>query len=483
MNTGQESYLNQSFEKDNEQNDTFVVSDPLNIGEVKHQLICQDVNKDNLNDNINSGTLDGIPLLEPNHKKHVSMILENGSKMHHSNVLKRDISLEPVDGIKSCNNEPDQENICNNKTDQENFDKSQVVDEALLLGNDMICVKMTDPPSFLMTAADGSSFLLRKTTLHFLIYALGICCSYLLSGVFSEQLLKGSYGTHAEHFSYIFIFVFVQVIVNYTYAHVLLCTVFKKDEDTTATKYYAITAFCTFMSMFLANKSLAWISYPTQVLGKSIKPIPVMIFSVIFGKQRYSLKKYCFVILVVVGVSMFMITKPSKDLKSTHISFGWGELCVTVSLIFDGIIGALQERMRHDFQTQPGFFMMNINKWSILYLGIAMCISEEVLDFFKFIQENPVALYYLSIITVCCAIGQTFIYLMISHFGTLSCTIVTTTRKFFTILGSIIIFRHSMTPLQWVATCLVFLGLLLDTYYSNRECNEKSNRNSTCTPA
>ncbi|XP_008486546.1 solute carrier family 35 member B1-like [Diaphorina citri] len=135
--------------------------------------------------------------------------------------------------------------------------------------------------------------------------------------------------------------------------------------------------------------------------------------------------------------------------------------------------------MRHDFQTQPGFFMMNINKWSILYLGIAMCISEEVLDFFKFIQENPVALYYLSIITVCCAIGQTFIYLMISHFGTLSCTIVTTTRKFFTILGSIIIFRHSMTPLQWVATCLVFLGLLLDTYYSNRECNEKSNRNST----
>lgn len=43
-------------------------------------------------------------------------------------------------------------------------------------------------------------------------------------------------------------------------------------------------------------------------------------------------------------------------------------------------------------------------------------------------------------------------------FGPLTCSIVTTTRKFFTILGSVILFGNVITSLQWVGTVLVFLG-------------------------
>lgn len=43
-------------------------------------------------------------------------------------------------------------------------------------------------------------------------------------------------------------------------------------------------------------------------------------------------------------------------------------------------------------------------------------------------------------------------------FGPLTCSIVTTTRKFFTILGSVILFGNVMTSLQWIGTVLVFLG-------------------------
>lgn len=43
-------------------------------------------------------------------------------------------------------------------------------------------------------------------------------------------------------------------------------------------------------------------------------------------------------------------------------------------------------------------------------------------------------------------------------FGPLTCSIVTTTRKFFTILGSVILFGNELTSLQWVGTVLVFLG-------------------------
>jgi len=42
---------------------------------------------------------------------------------------------------------------------------------------------------------------------------------------------------------------------------------------------------------------------------------------------------------------------------------------------------------------------------------------------------------------------------------------MTTTRKFFTILGSVLIFRHPLTALQWTGTVLVFAGLSLDSAF------------------
>lgn len=46
------------------------------------------------------------------------------------------------------------------------------------------------------------------------------------------------------------------------------------------------------------------------------------------------------------------------------------------------------------------------------------------------------------------------------YFGPLTCSIITTTRKFFTILASVILFANPISPMQWVGTVLVFLGKL-----------------------
>ena len=52
-------------------------------------------------------------------------------------------------------------------------------------------------------------------------------------------------------------------------------------------------------------QALQWVNYPTQVVGKSCKPIPVMILGVLFGGKRYPLLKYLFVLLIVIGVALF----------------------------------------------------------------------------------------------------------------------------------------------------------------------------------
>jgi len=69
----------------------------------------------------------------------------------------------------------------------------------------------------------------------------------------------------------------------------------------------------------------------------------------------------------------------------------------------------------------------------------------------------------------CSCVGQHFIFVTISMFGPLTCSIITTTRKFFTILSSVILFQHSITVLQWEGTTLVFAGLILDIVFGKEQ--------------
>ncbi len=53
----------------------------------------------------------------------------------------------------------------------------------------------------------------------------------------------------------------------------------------------------------------------------------------------------------------------------------------------------------------------------------------------------------------------------VSEFGPLPCSIATTTRKFFTVLGSVLIFGNTLQGRQWIGAVLVFVGLFLDGAY------------------
>jgi UDP-galactose transporter B1 len=52
-----------------------------------------------------------------------------------------------------------------------------------------------------------------------------------------------------------------------------------------------------------------------KVLGKSVKPVPVMLLGVLVARKRYPLMKYFYVLLIVVGVVLFMYKKPNETTK------------------------------------------------------------------------------------------------------------------------------------------------------------------------
>ncbi|KAI2583873.1 solute carrier family 35 member B1, partial [Homo sapiens] len=139
---------------------------------------------------------------------------------------------------------------------------------------------------------------------------------------------------------------FLGVFVCYFYYGILQ----EKMVDRTRSWLYAACSISYLGAMVSSNSALQFVNYPTQVLGKSCKPIPVMLLGVTLLKKKYPLAKYLCVLLIVAGVALFMY-KPKKVVGIEEHTVGYGELLLLLSLTLDGLTGVSQDHMRAHYQT------------------------------------------------------------------------------------------------------------------------------------
>ncbi|XP_058140001.1 protein FAM117A isoform X2 [Dasypus novemcinctus] len=284
--------------------------------------------------------------------------------------------------------------------------------------------------------------------------------------VFEEAITRGKYGEGAkqETFTFALTLVFIQCVINAVFAKILIQFFDTARVDRTRSWLYAACSISYLGAMVSSNSALQFVNYPTQVLGKSCKPIPVMLLGVTLLKKKYPLAKYLCVLLIVAGVALFMY-KPKKVVGMEEHTVGYGELLLLLSLTLDGLTGVSQDHMRAHYQTGSNHMMLNINLWSTLLLGAGILFTGELWEFLSFAERYPAIIYNILLFGLTSALGQSFIFMTVVYFGPLTCSIITTTRKFFTILASVILFANPISPMQWVGTVLVFLGLGLDAKF------------------
>lgn len=80
-------------------------------------------------------------------------------------------------------------------------------------------------------------------------------------------------------------------------------------------------------------------------MGKSCKPIPVMLLGVLIGRKKYSLQKYLFVFMIVTGVALF-IYKDTTKAKSDSLS-DKSPLSDSVSMIGTGELLLVSNGFKH----------------------------------------------------------------------------------------------------------------------------------------
>ncbi|SPP88397.1 solute carrier family 35 member B1 homolog [Drosophila guanche] len=308
----------------------------------------------------------------------------------------------------------------------------------------------------------------------FLIYALGIFVCYFLYGIVQEKLTRGRYGEQVqtdgsvgEQFTFALALVWVQCVCNYIFAKVLLA-VKPQKEDTTHTGSYAACSLTYLLAMVSTTMAMRWVPYPTAVVGKSAKPIPVMILGVLIGRKSYSWTRYACVLTIVLGVILFMY-KEGKVANLPAETTILGEVLLFLSLSMDGLTGAVQERIRAASSPSGQQMMMSMNFWSTLMLGFAMLLTGEVKESLHFALRHPEVWTHLSLLSLCGALGQFFIFLTVANFGPLACSVVTTTRKFFTVLCSVLLFGNILIARQWLGAVLVFAALFVDMLYGKKQ--------------
>nr|XP_023685001.1 solute carrier family 35 member B1 [Paramormyrops kingsleyae] len=272
--------------------------------------------------------------------------------------------------------------------------------------------------------ASGKASLLQNERVRLGVCFLGVFVCYFYYGILQETITRGdySYGNNKEKFRFATTLVFIQCIINAIFAKILIHFFEGSKTDHTQSWLYGACSLSYLGAMVSSNSALLYVNYPTQVLGKSCKPIPAP------------------------------LPPPS----------GVFQVC---SLMLDGLTGVAQDHMRNRFQTGPNHMMLHINLWSILVLGISVLWTGEIWDFLSFAERFPNIYYTILLFGITSALGQTFIFMTVVFFGPLTCSIITTTRKFFTILGSVILFGNEISNLQWVGTVLVFFGLGLDAKF------------------
>ena len=291
-----------------------------------------------------------------------------------------------------------------------------------------------------------------------------IYTAYITQGIVSEELAKQTYGEQQHRFKNMEALVGFQCITCFLWAVVLGC-IFRvpKTANMPSIGSYAFMGLTNVIGPVCGVYALKKISYPAQVLAKSCKSVPIMLTGALLYRKRYSMQEYASVVAVGLGVGMFALLSGKSKGALSDANPVLGYSLVLVNLLLDSLTNTTQDDLKRRHPDVTGLHMMRwVNFWGGAYYAIAFFgLSSVGMDVIRFCLEHRAAGVHLLSFCLCGAIGQLGIFWMVSLYGTLVTSIVCTTRKFFSILASVLfVSRQLLTPAQFGAVGLVFAGLL-----------------------
>ncbi|PWN94256.1 UAA transporter [Acaromyces ingoldii] len=247
-------------------------------------------------------------------------------------------------------------------------------------------------------------------------------------------------------------------------------------------RYVQIAASQSLSSLLALHSLSHGIPYPTLTLAKSCKLVPVLLANVVLYRRRFAPYKYVVVTLVTLGISLFMLAAPSKKKSSSADSSLVGLLLLLANQALDGTTNSTQDEVFGTFTISGPQMMLVMNFFSFALMAASLVLpmpsffggsggrsAGELARTVAFVHRHPEVSRDLIGYALAGSIGQVAIFETLERFGSLTLVAITVTRKLFTMLLSIVVYKHALNPAQWLGVLVVFFGLGIEAQQKRKE--------------
>ncbi|XP_069092468.1 adenosine 3'-phospho 5'-phosphosulfate transporter 1 [Pleurodeles waltl] len=308
-----------------------------------------------------------------------------------------------------------------------------------------------------------------KQLLKLLFCAAGLQVSYLTWGILQERVMTRSYGATStnpgEKFRDSQFLVFMNRILAFTVAG-LYCAMTKQPRHGAPMYKYSFASLSNILSSWCQYEALKFISFPTQVLAKASKVIPVMLMGKLVSRKSYEYWEYFTAVLISAGVSMFLLSSGTDHHPSTVTTFS-GVVILAGYIVFDSFTSNWQDSL-FKYKMSSVQMMFGVNLFSCLFTMGSLLEQGALLESVHFMARHSEFALHAVLLSICSACGQLFIFYTINQFGAAVFTIIMTLRQAFAILLSCLIYGHAVTVVGGLGIGVVFLALFLRVYARSR---------------
>ncbi|KAJ2707593.1 UDP-galactose transporter [Coemansia sp. IMI 203386] len=312
--------------------------------------------------------------------------------------------------------------------------------------------------------------------LDFVVCVGGIYVCFLTWSTMQERVTSVTYGEDHQRFRFTIVLNLIQAmfasIIGYFYIRVIQRKPMLEMNGHRWKRFFQVAVLSSCASPF-GYMALRYINYPTMTLAKTCKMVPVLLMNKILYRRHYPTYKYAVVAMITAGVSAFMLFKTSSKPASGSGTLAvvenslYGLFLVFINLALDGAVNSTQDQVfveDREITGQHMMCMMNLCSTVLMVLWLLNPFNPELASATKFLYTHPRALIDIGVFALCGSLGQCFVFYTLANFGSLTLTTVTVTRKFLTILISVFYNGHRLNEKQWMATGMVFAGIILDIY-------------------
>jgi len=306
----------------------------------------------------------------------------------------------------------------------------------------------------------------------------GLTISMLLWGIAQEFIMTQTYyghGSNGEKVPSTLSIVLCNRIFTAVFALVILRL---RSEDTIFLGFWASAgpAASNALASFCQYQSLLYVSFSLQTTAKCAKLLPVVIMSSLRGK-RHSVLEYAEAIVIVAGLVIFGLETDGNEQEWSITQLG--VLCLVVLLVADSATPHLQDAIFANYEVSPlqaTYSMAAIASGGII---LVLLVTGNLFQTLAFFARFPEARLHTFVLSFASCMTQYLISHTIKHFGPVTFTMIASTRQLTSVIISVVLFRHNLNVLAWIAMLVVFGVVFFRTFRPARHQSEREQEQQT----